>query len=97
MTAAFAAHFLLTKERQQQNEKLPAASKIKDDFADCYSGCWNEMPVGQAVNAILSNQSIWGTDLSKADDFAARINHDITSITRDGIHLFLRELVAKQS
>lgn len=77
MATGFAGYLLFMK---------PGHHPINDDQAAYFAGIWqSESTPEKVVNAVLSNASLWGTDLSRYKPFADSVSNKLTSMLTNGV------------
>jgi tagaturonate reductase len=98
----FAAYILFMKS--ELNEKNEYAGKINgveykitDDSASLLNSIWkNNDDIKDVVVKILSNESLWGTDLNLLNGFAEKITHYLQLFVQDGVASTLNQLEANK-
>jgi len=81
MALGFAAFILFMKD-------CPA----QDDQAAYFTKKWKEHGPENIVESILSDESLWGTDLSRFDGFAETVTLHLLSIMRNGMMPVVRRM-----
>lgn len=77
MATGFAGYLLFMK---------PARHPINDDQAAYFAEVWqSEVSPEKVVNAVLSNASLWGADLSTFKSFADSVSNKLTSMLTNGV------------
>jgi tagaturonate reductase len=75
MALGFAGYLLFNK---QHNE-------IKDDSADVVIASWNNTKPETVADAVLSNKTLWGTDLTSLPGFADKVKFWLRRLLLDGV------------
>ncbi|MDB5201090.1 MAG: tagaturonate reductase [Ferruginibacter sp.] len=75
MSLGFAAHILFMKGTEKTDGKFYGQRNgkeylINDDHAALYANVWQQHDISAIVKRILSNESLWGTDLDQLHGFS---------------------------
>jgi tagaturonate reductase len=77
MCQGFAAHILFMRGQQKEDNYYGIRNGeeylINDDNAAFYAQCWEKNNIQETVSAILSNTTLWGTNLLSLPYFKERI------------------------
>lgn len=98
MATGFAGYLLFMKPAKQEGAQFygkrnDAYYPINDDQASYFSEIWkNAGSVGKVVNSVLSNTSLWGTDLSRFGPFAQSVEKKLTSMIENGVLHTIRNI-----
>lgn len=95
----FAAYLLFMRATRQEAGKWygEAAGQeylIQDEQAGYFAGLWQQ-PAGEVVQAALSNQSLWGTDLTTLPGFADSVARYLTQLQQEGAAATLATVLNK--
>ena len=101
MTMGMAAHILFMKTNQASDGKFygetdGGAYLVEDENAALYSACWKEYPLQLMVHKILSNEQLWGFDLSTLQGFEARVYDWLQMMVDKGVMFTLRQEVLQK-
>ena len=100
MSLGFAAHILFMKPVETSAGKYYGEINsikylINDDNALYYADIWNKNKPQEVVNKIISNESLWKTDLSKIDGFAQSIINNLNLLMNNKTVNIIHDLVSK--
>ena len=89
MVRGFAAHILFMKPDKWEGGKYWGESRgihypINDDYAATYEACWKEPDTKQVVRKILSDKSLWDTDLTLLKGFESSVHEQLTQLMEKG-------------
>ena len=89
MTTGFAAHILFMRPVKLEGGKYFGESRgihypINDDQAAVYETCWVGASVDEVVHAVLSNKTLWDTDLTRLEGFEAAVITELTQLMEKG-------------
>jgi Mannitol-1-phosphate/altronate dehydrogenases len=90
MVMGFAAYLLFMKGREDSKGLYEGVSEgnpyvIQDDHAVTLSRYWENNEPGQVVDAVLSDSTLWGTDLSLLKGFSEAVKHSLQSLLKNGV------------
>jgi tagaturonate reductase len=96
MAMGMAAHILFMKTTPAQDGKFYGEFNgnpylVEDQNAALYADYWKNYTAAQLVNKILSNEQLWGIDLSVLNDFAARVSYWLHVMINKGVMYALRQ------
>lgn len=92
MSLGFAAYILFMKAVRQEDGAFFGQTngsnyKISDDHAAYYYSLWQEHPDGKAIpQIVLSNEGLWGADLSLYKEFTTRVQHYLAEMLETGVY-----------
>lgn len=94
MATGFAAYLLFMKNCKTADAgDQPGEYAVKDDKAAVLQKHWlNAAGAEQLVDAVLSDQTLWQTDLSSLNGFAAAVKECIYNLTHKGTETTLQNL-----
>ena len=89
MAKGFAAHILFMRPVKLEGGKYFGESRgihypINDDQAAVYETCWVGASVDEVVHAVLSNKTLWDTDLTRLEGFEAAVITELTQLMEKG-------------
>ncbi|MGI4870937.1 MAG: tagaturonate reductase [Janthinobacterium lividum] len=96
----FAAYLLFMRGTRQegstwQGEINGQQYPIQDEQAGYFAGLWQHAPAAEVVATVLSNTSLWGTDLTALPGFADCVARFLTQLEQDGATSTLAALLNK--
>lgn len=89
MIRGFAAHILFMKPDKWDGIQYWGESRgihypIHDDHAAVYETCWKEADTHKVVRKILSDKSLWDTDLTLLKGFESSVHEQLTQLMEKG-------------
>ena len=89
ISMGFAAYMLFMRPVKKESEKYYGILDnqfylINDDRVSEFFGLWDEGSADVIVNRVLSNTSLWGTDLTLLEGFANSVTKKLKSFIRSG-------------
>ncbi len=101
MSLGFAAYLLFMKCKpgdngQFQRELNGTKHNIQDENAGYFADKWND-DIDTFVNQVLSNEELWGTDLTKLGGFASAVAENLRDLQKDGVQATIRARQTKKT
>jgi tagaturonate reductase len=101
MATGFAGFLLFMKATRKENGKYfgkrnGAEYEIKDDFADYFYNIWNNHNPDKVVEAVMQNEELWDTDLTKLPCFMSAVQEQLHDIMTEGVLQTILQLEAKK-
>lgn len=89
MAMGFAAYLLFMKcsvsaDGHYYGELNNKAYLVDDEWAEYFSGQWAGGDIATLVNAVLSSQQLWATDLTRLNGFSAAVLESLGLLQREG-------------
>ena len=90
MALGFAGYLLFMKATKLENDKYFGEHNgkiypIVDDLAGVFYEYWKTMPAAQLVKAALSNEQLWGEDLTKLQDLEKMVLYYLEEMISNGV------------
>ncbi|MDX1936557.1 MAG: tagaturonate reductase [Flavihumibacter sp.] len=100
MATGFAAYLLFMKAVKEENGKYfgllnDKYYEIKDDAAALYYNAWQQNNPEQLVQVILSNETLWETNLAQLPGFAVTVTEQLHQLIENGAMAVVEALVNK--
>ena len=97
MSLGFAAYILFMKSNKNEEGKYVGNLNgkdyiITDDYAGTLSEYWKNPDIDTVVNNILSDENIWGINLTSFSSFAAQVKNQLESLINKGFDTTVRAL-----
>ena len=97
MSLGFAAYILFMKSNKNEEGKYVGNLNgkdyiITDDYAGALSDYWKSPEVDTVVDLILSDENIWGINLTSFSSFAAQVKNQLESLINKGFDTTVRAL-----
>ncbi|OUJ71676.1 tagaturonate reductase [Hymenobacter crusticola] len=91
MALGFAAYLLFMKGTEQRDATWYGQANggeyvIQDDKAAYFADIWANHEAEELVNTVLSNQSLWGHDLTQLPDFAKQVSDYLQKMLENGAY-----------
>lgn len=102
MVIGLAAYLLFMKPVKKEGnvyfgELAGKAYPINDDKAGLFSEAWKVAEPNEVVKNILSDASLWDTDLSRVPFLVEKIAEQIDQIRNDGMEAVIKNVINKKS
>lgn len=101
MATGFAGFLLFMKADRTDNGKYFGTRngqpyEIKDDSAAYFYKIWQDNNAAQVVKEALSNETLWGTDLTKLPGFADTVQEQLQDMMSNGVLNTIAQLTQKK-
>jgi tagaturonate reductase len=95
----FAAYLLFMRSTRQEAGKYYGEANgqeylLQDEQASYFAELW-QRPAAEVVSAALSNQELWGTDLTALPGFADSVARYLTQLQQEGASATLATVLNK--
>lgn len=102
MALGFAAYLLFMKGSKNEQgtysgQRNGKAYVIQDDYAAWFADQWKDENADRLVDEVLSNENLWGTDLSGLPGFAETVKNNLEFLIANGAAEALDQLVLNKS
>lgn len=89
ISVGFAAYLLFMKSVKQEGEKYfgllgDQYYPINDDKAAYFHELWQRLSPEEVVDTVLSNEELWGADISQLNGFAATVKEQLNLLLQKG-------------
>jgi tagaturonate reductase len=96
----FAAYLQFMRGTRQEAGKWHVKANgqeylIQDEQAGYFADLWQRLPAAELVPAVLSNQELWGTDLTALPGFEASVARYLTQMQQEGAQATLATVLNK--
>lgn len=96
----FAAYVQFMRGTRQDGEKWYGELAgqeylIQDEQAGYFAGLWQQLTIEEVAVAVLSNQELWGTDLTALPGFADSVTRYLTQMQQEGAAATLAAVLNK--
>jgi len=96
----YAAYLLFERGTRQEGDKWYGEAHgqeylIQDEQAGYFTDLWQRLPTTELVQAALSNQALWGTDLTALPGFADSVARYLTQLQQEGAAATLATVLNK--
>jgi tagaturonate reductase len=102
MTFGFAAYLLFMRCRQHEAGYYEGSMngqhyKVQDSQAAILSEAWQQQDIGDVLNRVLGNESLWGSDLLQLPGFKSMLQKGLELIDKSGMTVAFSNQVACKS
>jgi tagaturonate reductase len=96
----YAAYLLFERGIRQEGDKWYGETHgqeylIQDEQAGYFADLWQRLPTAELVQTALSNQTLWGTDLTALPGFADSVTRYLTQLEQEGATATLATVLNK--
>jgi tagaturonate reductase len=96
----FAAYLLFERGTRQEGDKWYGEAHgqeylIQDEQASYFADLWQRLPAAEVVQTALSNQVLWGTDLTTLPGFADSVGRYLAQLQQEGAAATLATVLNK--